>query len=219
MAPLWLSVLALVWLAISILCALALIVVEWRDPRKMAIMNVVWPVTALYMGPFAVAAFYAMSTPARAAKPKAKPFWQSTFVAVTHCGGGCTLGDIIAESAIFMTGFTFAGTLFVSYLVGDYVMAYVLGIVFQYFSIAPMRGISGPPAVWAAIKADTLSLTAFEVGLFAWMGLSHAVFFHPDVKPDQPVYWFMMQIGMCIGFATAFPMNWWLLKAGIKEKM
>jgi len=29
----------------------------------------------------------------------------------------------------------------------------------------------------------------------------------------------MMQIAMLIGFLTAYPVNWWLLRAGLKEKM
>jgi hypothetical protein len=82
-----------------------------------------------------------------------------------------------------------------------------------------MRGVWGLPSLWAAIKADTLSLTAFEVGLFGWMALTHFVIFHPRLEPNQAAYWFMMQIGMCIGFVTSYPMNWWLVKAGIKEAM
>lgn len=106
-----------------------------------------------------------------------------------------------------------------SYLVMDYILAYLLGIALQYFSIAPMRGISGFKGIWAAVKADTLSLTAFEIGLFGWMAVAHFFIFHPDVKPNQPTYWFMMQTGMCIGFLTAYPMNWWLIKRGLKEAM
>jgi Domain of unknown function (DUF4396) len=29
----------------------------------------------------------------------------------------------------------------------------------------------------------------------------------------------MMQIGMLVGFATSYPMNWLLIKRGIKEAM
>lgn len=29
----------------------------------------------------------------------------------------------------------------------------------------------------------------------------------------------MMQIAMLAGFMTGYPVNWWLLRAGIKEKM
>ena len=29
----------------------------------------------------------------------------------------------------------------------------------------------------------------------------------------------MMQLAMQVGFATAYPANWWLIKSGIKEEM
>ena len=29
----------------------------------------------------------------------------------------------------------------------------------------------------------------------------------------------MMQIAMICGFVTAYPVNWWLIRAGLKEKM
>ncbi len=214
----------------------------------MWIMNIVWPVTALYMGPLAIWAYRKMGVtnakenssqeqarqreeraahiddPIRKQEVKAgKPFWSIVFVGVTHCGSGCTLGDIWSEFMIFYTGFAFAGDtpnkIFQSYLVMDYILAYLLGIVFQYFSIAPMRGVSGFKGIWAAVKADTLSLTAFEMGLFGWMAIVRFFLFHPEVKPDQATYWFMMQIGMCLGFLTSYPMNWWLMKRGLKEAM
>jgi hypothetical protein len=80
-----------------------------------------------------------------------------------------------------------------------------------------MRGLSLLPGLWAAIQADTLSLTAFEVGLFAWMAVMSQMPFH--LTPVQPVYWFLMQIGMVIGFVTSYPANWFLVRKGIKEPM
>jgi hypothetical protein len=38
-------------------------------------------------------------------------------------------------------------------------------------------------------------------------------------RPASPVYWFLMQIGMIAGFFTAWPVNAWLIRAGIKEAM
>jgi hypothetical protein len=29
----------------------------------------------------------------------------------------------------------------------------------------------------------------------------------------------MMQIAMIAGFATSYPVNWWLITTGVKEKM
>ena len=36
---------------------------------------------------------------------------------------------------------------------------------------------------------------------------------------DMVEFWFMMQIAMLCGFVTAYPVNWWLIRAGVKEKM
>lgn len=49
--------------------------------------------------------------------------------------------------------------------------------------------------------------------------LTSFAYFDHRLHPDSPVYWFIMQIGMVIGFATSFPMNWWLIKCGLKETM
>ena len=37
----------------------------------------------------------------------------------------------------------------------DFILAFAIGIVFQYFTIAPMRGLSFWPGIVAALKADT----------------------------------------------------------------
>ena len=39
------------------------------------------------------------------------------------------------------------------------------------------------------------------------------------LHPDTATFWFLMQIGMVLGFFTAYPVNWWLIKRGIKEPM
>ena len=96
----------------------------------------------------------------------------------------------------------------------------ILGLMFQFFAIAPMRGLGFRAGIKAAAKADILSLSAFEVGPFGWMALMSFVFFpDPHLTPVTPVYWFLMQIGMIIGFATSCPANVWLINRGIKEAL
>jgi hypothetical protein len=52
------------------------------------------------------------------------------------------------------------------------------------------------------------------------MALVYFVLFpSPHLTAFDPRYWLMMQIGMVCGFATSFPMNWLLLRAGLKEAM
>lgn len=231
MPPEWLVVLAWVALASGFVSAAAILVDIFRRRyrQEMPIMEAVWPVSGLYFGPAAWWAYRRYGRPMTARwlaehdrrDPPAKPAWATTAVGVSHCGAGCTVGDIVAEFVVFALGATIAGVTLYAEMVGDYLAAILLGIVFQYFAIAPMRGLGIGKGLLQAAKADVLSLTSFEVGLFAWMALMATVFYPAPhhLHPDSPVYWFLMQIGMLIGFATAWPTNVWLIRRGIKEAM
>lgn len=62
-----------------------------------------------------------------------------------------------------------------------------------------------------AAKADVLSLTSFEVGLFGWMALVQFVFFPHHIHADHAAFWFLIQVGMIVGYFTAWPVNVWLM--------
>lgn len=229
MPPTWLTVLSWVALAVGFGSAgWILSDVYGRGYRqRMGVMEAVWPITGLYFGPLAVAGYHAWGRPKshrwqkEHGEPPDSPGYATTAVGVSHCGAGCTLGDVIAEFAVFGLGATIAGLALPAEYVADYVLALALGIGFQYFAIAPMRGLGVRKGLMQAAKADVLSLTAFEVGLFGWMALTFFVFFPSPhhLHPDSAAYWFLMQIGMIAGFFTAWPVNTWLIRRGIKEAM
>ncbi|HEX5243466.1 MAG TPA: DUF4396 domain-containing protein, partial [Tepidisphaeraceae bacterium] len=158
-------------LIVALGCSLVAIADECRHPQHMWIMHVVWPVAALYAGPLALWAYYRygrLST--RAAMREAKqrgeeapakqnPFPAIVALAATHCGAGCSLGDLCAQWLVFATGATLWPLpnhphVFAAWVI-DFAFAYAFGIVFQYFTIAPMRGLSPGAGIWAAVKADT----------------------------------------------------------------
>jgi Domain of unknown function (DUF4396) len=60
---------------------------------------------------------------------------------------------------------------------------------------------------------------SFEIGLFGWMALAHYVIWKPPLAIDSSSHWFMMQIGMMLGFLTSWPVNRRLLIKGVKEPM
>ncbi|KZS69575.1 hypothetical protein A4G29_16945 [Mycobacterium kansasii] len=108
---------------------------------------------------------------------------------VSHCGAGCTLGDIIAiiaKFAVFALGVELLVRALLPEYIGDYGAALALGILFQYYAIAPMRGLGFRDGMVAAAKADVLSLTAFEVGLFGWMAVMSFVLFPARYIPTPP---------------------------------
>ena len=80
-----------------------------------------------------------------------------------------------------------------------------------------MSGEWGIKSIVRAAKADIASLTAFEIGLFGWMAAYQIGIWNWRLGVVTTVYWWMMQVGMILGFLTAFPMNWLLIRKGIKE--
>ena len=231
MVPAWLQILAWCWIAICIASAVFILVQTLRKPQKMWIMDVVWPITGLYMGPFAEY-LYRKSLPESMKKPMSPdmkqmmerykddaPTWIQNSIAVFHCGAGCSIGDAIAELMVPALALTFAGE-FGTKLIFDFLFAYVLGVAFQYFTIVPMRGLSFGKGLIAAVRADTISIALFEVGMFAWMAITYYWLFpSPHLKPSMASFWFMMQVAMIAGFLTALPANAWLIRKGWKEKM
>jgi Domain of unknown function (DUF4396) len=105
----------------------------------------------------------------------------------------------------------------------DFVFAYALGIVFQYYAIVPMRGLSPGQGLVAAVKADTASLIAWQVGMYGFMAFAQFYLFPHLTGQRAPVnsveFWAAMQVAMVAGFLTSYPVNWWLVGAGIKERM
>ncbi len=221
--PQWLIVLSWVAIGLGLATAGAITLDVMRHPQHMMIMNVVWPVTGLY---FPLVGWWLYTTMGRpmavdaGPTPGENPRWKSVFLSATHCGSGCVIGDIIGAPIVFAAGLSLAGErLFAEYVV-EFSIAYLFGIAFQYFPIRAMRKLAPHEAVLDAMKADTLSLAAFEVGMFAWMAVTDFVLFTAHrPQASMIVFWFMMQVGMMLGFATTYPANWLLVKWGIKTGM
>ena len=172
MVPGWLTVVSCVSLAVAFLCAgIILYDILVRGYRQhMWIMEAVWPLTSLYFGPLALWAYCRWGRPQshkwmeeHDEEQAKKGFAASVCLGVSHCGAGCTLGDIFGEWGVFLSGWKLAGLALWPMFIVDYALAFIFGIAFQYFSIKPMQGPSVGEGIKEALKADTLSLTAFQI--------------------------------------------------------
>jgi hypothetical protein len=218
---LWLVIVSWASVIFGVLTAIVIAIDLLAHPQKMKIMNFVWPITGLYL-PFIGWWIYAVigrpMSVAMHSTAGEHQFWKRVFVSTTHCASGCVIGDIIGAPIVFAAGWTFFGErLYADYVV-LFALAYVFGIAFQYFPIRATRNVSRRVAIIDAVKADTLALTAFELGLFAWMAVVYFLFVS-RAEPTSVYYWFMMQIGMVLGFITAVPPNWLLVRSGVKGGM
>ncbi|PYY61493.1 DUF4396 domain-containing protein [Curtobacterium sp. MCSS17_011] len=193
----------------------------------MRVMAFVWPLTMLF-GSVVWLVFYLRR--GRATAP-GHGRWVGNAIDTSHCGAGCALGDLIGEfglAAFPVVGVAVGlGTLYQDRMVAgwivDFVIAFVLGIAFQYFAIAPMRGLGVRAGLVAALKADTLSIIAWQVGMYGLMALWQLVVFPALVggraSVFSPEFWVAMQLAMVAGFVCSYPVNVWLVRRGIKEAM
>ncbi|WP_138468635.1 DUF4396 domain-containing protein [Poseidonocella sp. HB161398] len=229
MIPLPLTVLSLAALAGGLASAAAMARRVIRHPPHMKVMVLVWPLCALFAGPL-VLWFHARYGHGHASEDT--PFAAVVAKGTLHCGAGCTLGDILAETLALLVpavlvpfGYPglFGNRIFAVWGL-DFVFAFALGLAFQYFAIAPMRGLGLKDGLRAALKADAASLAAWQIGMYGAMAVAHFAVF-PRIAPGaevtaaDPLFWFAMQIAMIAGFCTAYPVNAWLIRAGIKERM
>lgn len=74
-----------------------------------------------------------------------------------------------------------------------------------------------------ALKADFLSITAWQIGMYGFMAFAQFAWFArvygTKAEVNTPEFWFVMQLAMLCGFVTAYPVNWILIKVGVKEQM
>ena len=206
--PAWLHGLAIVSLIAAFACASIIAVDEFGRPQKMWIMNLVWPLTALFGSVLWLAGYFVWGRD----KPRAEqacmkreaeqkedqgdkgggmdigpkpPFPVMVATGASHCGAGCTLGDIIAEWLAFgipaiavALGWKslFSEKMFAVWIL-DYALAFGLGVLFQYFTIKPMRDLSVKEGIVAALKADFFSITAWQVGMYGFMAFAQFAWF------------------------------------------
>ncbi len=221
--PEWLTALSWGSCILGIATASAIVMDLSTRPQRMAIMNIVWPITGIYFPLIGWWVYRRLGQPTAsdaARKHQGPPMWKSVFVSATHCGSGCVIGDIIGAPIVLATGWTVFGERLYADYAAKFALAYLFGIAFQYFPIRAMRDTSRREALLAAVKADSLSIIAFEIGMFAWMAAVN-FFFFPRAPPGplDIVYWFMMQIAMILGFVTTYPANWLLVRTGVKTGM
>jgi hypothetical protein len=231
--PIGLHLIALAGLGFGAASALAMGIDLGRRPQPMAVMNLVWPLAGTFGGPAVVAFYLGYGRVAPRGAPASDRGSRKPAMAVSvakgalHCGAGCALGDAISQALLlsfpgiaawFGLGTIFQTETFAAWGL-DYVLALAVGIGFQYFAIAPMRGLRLAEGLAAAAKADVLSLTAWQIGMYGGMGALRFGVFHRDLSKGSPLFLVAMQLAMFSGFATSYPVNAWLLARGIKEPM
>ena len=121
MAPSWFELLAWVALGLGFASALVIVadIVVLGNWQHMAIMDLAFPLTALYLGPIALWAYFARGRRmsrrrmhmhmAGVEEGPRDSLWQVS-LSDSHCGAGCVLGDIVGEWIVWATAWMIGST-------------------------------------------------------------------------------------------------------------
>lgn len=91
-------------------------------------------------------------------------------------------------------------------------------------SVSPVRiAISPTKVALSTLHCGAGCTLADLIGETITMALPLAiaifVIYGQQLPKNTVEFWFMMQIAMCCGFLTAYPVNWFLIKKGIKPSI
>jgi len=140
--------------------------------------------------------------------------WRQTLGSTMHCVAGDGVG--ILAGAVLASVFGLAG---LAEVVVEYILGFAFGwTIFQALFMRDMAGGSYRKALTSTFMSELLSMNLLMAGMVPTvMALRARIPSAAD--PTTPHFWFVMSMGLLVGFIVAYPMNWWLVAHHLKHGM
>lgn len=213
----WNDVFMLVWLFLT---AISVVYVTWdsfTNNPELKVMKWGWILVTLYLGPVS-AVLYVLSCkePSPGTHQEfVQPLWRQAVGSTIHCVAGDATGIIVAAAITSALGLPMWIDLIVEYLAG-----FSFGLlIFQSLFMKDMMGGSYTKALKHSLLPEWLSMNMMMTGMFPTMILLMMGRDMRAMEPNQLVFWGVMSIAVGIGYIVAYPINAWLVYAGLKHGM
>jgi hypothetical protein len=203
------------WLIIAVLSAAYVAYDQFRNNPEAPVMKWGFVLVTLYMGPVGLL-LYVMAdkepTPGTH-EHFVMPLWKQGVGSTVHCIAGDATGIILAAAATALLGFP----MWIDVIV-EYVFGFLLGLlIFQALFMRDMMGGSYGENVRRSFLPELLSMNMMMAGMapvmiFLMMGRDMRAMW-----PTEPLFWFVMSLGITVGFMIAYPVNVWLVAKGMKH--
>ncbi len=210
--PAWLTTLSWVFIATAVISAAAIVYDLYgrghRQPQR--VMEAVWPLSALYLGPLALPVYNRFGRTHGAT-------WQggartvldrSLTASAVQSGlpGGVSSGlaHVVAVPFVVATGLTIANVDMWAMVAIITTLATALIFGFEYaFFTSKDRRIPGLGGVRPALVVATITVVAFDLGMLGWM---LTLYYTENMPAAGDVrFTFLMQVGLILGTLTAYP--------------
>jgi hypothetical protein len=101
----------------------------------------------------------------------------------------------------------------------EYVLGFAFGwMIFQALFMREMAGGSYSRSLTNTIIPELLSMNLLMAGMVPTV-MALRMRIASGIDPWTPAFWFVMSIGLLVGFVIAYPMNWWLVANHLKHGM
>jgi FtsP/CotA-like multicopper oxidase with cupredoxin domain len=203
------------WLAIALLSASYVAYDQFRNNPEAAVMKWGFVLVTLYMGPVGLLLYVmADKEPAPGTHEHfVRPLWKQGVGSTVHCIAGDATGIIFAAVVTALLGFP----MWLDVIV-EYVFGFLVGLlIFQALFMRDMMGGSYAQNVRRSFLPELLSMNMMMAGMapvmiFLMMGRDMRAMW-----PTEPLFWFVMSLGVTVGFIIAYPINVWLVAKGMKH--
>jgi Domain of unknown function (DUF4396) len=140
--------------------------------------------------------------------------WRQVLGSTMHCVAGDGVG--IIAGAVLGSVFGIVGLKEVAL---EYVLGFAFGwTIFQALFMRDMAGGSYRRALAETFTSELLSMNLLMAGMIPtvmWLRANIPA----AGDPLKPAFWFVMSMGLLVGFIVAYPMNWWLVAHHLKHGM
>ena len=140
--------------------------------------------------------------------------WRQTLGSTMHCVAGDGVG--ILAGAVLASVLGLAGP---AEVIVEYVLGFGFGwLIFQALFMREMAGGSYSRSLASTFFPELLSMNLLMAGMMPTvMALRMQIASGTD--PMTAAFWFVMSIGLLVGFVITYPMNWWLVANHLKHGM
>ena len=140
--------------------------------------------------------------------------WRQTLGSTMHCVAGDGVG--ILAGGVLASVLALSGP---AEVIVEYTLGFAFGwMIFQALFMREMAGGSYSRSLTSTFIPELLSMNLLMAGMVPTvMGLRMQI--ASGTNPLTPAFWFVMSIGLLIGFVVAYPMNWWLVSNHLKHGM
>jgi Mn2+/Fe2+ NRAMP family transporter len=193
--------------ALLMLPSLAVLIrdLQVRNAHLMPLMKWVWGLTVVYSGPLGLALYWGTGRKEIAADG---PFRRAAR-SVAHCYSGCGMGEIVG--LVLAVGILALGTHWV--VVVTFSFAYAAGFA---LTVGPLvqEGTPWSRALWDAFYSETPSIVVMEI-----VAIGVDLYLAGDARLGDVLFWSSLIVSLTCGLIAAYPVNYVLIRMGVKEGM